>query len=145
MTPELYCEQEAREQQFNKICFRHHFRCETDGQIREIEAMQHSDGGNRLAGLLLPVFIVLIFIFTISSFEPGWLVSEQNRVLIKYASSRFRNGTRKHRSTTFVDVDNDFKIILLWNSFFGDSSFGFRNLQSVFGKDLICFNFEKII
>ena len=89
--------------------------------------MQHSDGGNRLAGLLLPVFIVLIFIFTISSFEPGWLVSE-HLAETKYASSRLRNGTRKHRSTTFVNVDNDFKIILLWNSFFGDSSFGFRNL-----------------
>ena len=40
--------------------------------------MQHGDGLNRFAGLLLSVFIVLIFIFTISSLEPVWSVFNLN-------------------------------------------------------------------
>ena len=66
------------------------------------------NGGNRLLGGLVSLFIAFIFIFSLASIKPGNI----NPRLPKYVYI--------HRES-----DPEFKIILLWNTF-KDPSFGFR-------------------
>merc|ERR1712150_66401 len=64
-------------------------------------------------GGLVSVFIAFIFIFSLSSFTSSSLVPDW---------------MPKYVSMPQTESDKEFKTILLWNSFFEDTSYGFRTL-----------------
>jgi len=69
-------------------------------------------GGKRLLGGLVSVFIAFTFIFSLSDFTSSSLVPDW---LPKYVYMQ-------------RESEPEFKIILLWNTFFEDPSYGFRSL-----------------
>ena len=107
------------------VCFRREQRAEARTIKDRNWATMHY-GGNRLLGGLVSVFIVFIFIFSLSSFSSSSLVPEVSLEVL--ASIKPRNINPRLPNYVYIQRESDpeFKIILLWNTFFEDPSFGFR-------------------
>ena len=79
-------------------------------------AMQNGNG-NRLVGGLVSIFIFFFFIFSLSSFFNQFLGGN-------FGKPNHFDIPRSQRES-----DPEFKIILLWNAFFADPTYGFRRLR----------------
>ena len=93
------------------VCFRRERRpaARTDVKDKDRNWAAMHNGGNRLLGGLVSLFIAFIFIFSLASVKPRNI----NPRLPKYVYIQ-------------RESDPEFKIILLWNTFYKDPSFGFR-------------------